>query len=63
MSVEWLTDALHLAQFALGTMLLSSVLFLRVQDAIVIVLRYLVSAAAVRVVVEFEVGALRSEVT
>jgi len=38
MSVGWLTDALHLAQFVLGTMLLSSVLFLRVQDTIVIIL-------------------------
>jgi hypothetical protein len=44
----WLTDALHLAQFALGMMVLSSALFLRVEDAVGIVLRLVASATAIR---------------
>lgn len=47
-------NILLVAQFAMGTMLMSSILFVRVLDAALIVLRYLASAFVVRLIVTFE---------
>jgi hypothetical protein len=47
------------AQFAMGTMLMSSIIFVRMQDTALIVLRYLASAFVVRLIVTFEGGGLK----
>jgi len=52
-------DILLAAQFAMGTMLMSSIIFVRMQDAALIVLRYLASAFVVRLIVTFEGGGMK----
>lgn len=57
--LRWVIDVLLVAQFAMGTILMSSVIFVRIQDATLIVLRYLASAAVVRLIVAFEKAGMK----
>lgn len=57
--LRWLGDALQLAQFALGTIVMSSIIFVRSEDAALIVVRYVVSCLVVRCIVAFEVDGMR----
>jgi hypothetical protein len=57
--LRWSFDALIIAQFAMGTLVMSSVYFVRIEDAVAMVVRYLVSALAVRCIVAFEIEGLK----
>lgn len=57
--VPWAITAVLVAQFALGTVVMGSIIFVRTQDATVIVIRFLLSVLLVRCIVAFEVEGMR----
>lgn len=57
--LRWLGDALLLAQLITGTIVMSSIIFVRSQDALFIVLRYLISCLVVRFIVAFEINGMK----
>lgn len=57
--LRWSMDILIIAQFAMGTLVMSSVYFVRIEDAVGIVCRYLISAFAVRCIVAIEIKGLK----
>jgi len=57
--VRWSIDILVVAQFAMGTLVMSSVYFVRIEDAVGIVCRYLISAFVVRCIVAFEIEGMK----
>ncbi|KFY90783.1 hypothetical protein V500_04953 [Pseudogymnoascus sp. VKM F-4518 (FW-2643)] len=57
--LRWSMDILVMAQFAMGTLVMSSVIFVRIEDAAGIVCRYLISALVVRCIVAIEINGLK----
>jgi len=57
--LAWLADAVMLAQYIMGTVVLSSILFVRLDDAVSIALRYILSALVMRFIVAFELEGLK----
>ncbi|KAH9222571.1 hypothetical protein DL95DRAFT_441340 [Leptodontidium sp. 2 PMI_412] len=57
--LRWSMDILIMAQFAMGTLVMSSVYFVRIEDAVGIVCRYLISAFTVRCRVTIEIKGLK----
>ncbi|KAL5313681.1 hypothetical protein ACEPPN_018102 [Leptodophora sp. 'Broadleaf-Isolate-01'] len=57
--LRWSIDILIMAQFAMGTLVMSSVYFVRIEDAVGIVCRYLISAFTVRCIVTIEIKGLK----
>lgn len=55
MVIQWIMNIAVIAQFAMGTVVMSSIYFVRLEDALVIMSQYLLSAFVVRCIVGFEV--------
>ncbi|KAK6329627.1 hypothetical protein TWF730_006175 [Orbilia blumenaviensis] len=55
----WVADATILAQYFLGTVILSNVLFVRLDDAVIIALRYCISAMVCRFIVAMELEGMK----
>lgn len=53
--IQWIMNIAVIAQFAMGTVVMSSIYFVRLEGALVIMSRYLLSAFVVRCIVGFEI--------
>jgi hypothetical protein len=53
--IQWIMNIAVIAQFAIATAVISSVYFVRLEDALVNMSRYLLSVIVVRCIVGFEI--------